>query len=49
MQSVLCSCIVEDISPKHSFVVSMTDKGRPLKQNIDIVSLKELKNKLSKL
>ncbi len=39
---------IEDINPKHTFVVSPTAKGWPMKSNIDVVSLDELKLQLMK-
>ncbi|MDR0646655.1 MAG: hypothetical protein LBG46_06915 [Elusimicrobiota bacterium] len=38
---------IEDIAPKHTFVVAMSaEESYPLKQGIDVVPLGELKNKL---
>jgi len=38
---------IEDIAPKHSFVVIPAPKGWPLKPGIDVVSLGELREKLT--
>jgi predicted AAA+ superfamily ATPase len=40
---------IEDIAPKHTFVVIPADKGWPLKPGIDVVSLEELLEKLPSL
>jgi hypothetical protein len=40
---------IEDIKPKHSFVVIPAEKGWPLKPGIDVVSLTELLEKLTVL
>jgi predicted AAA+ superfamily ATPase len=37
---------INDIKPEHTFVVIPSEKGWPLKQGIDVVSLKELREKL---
>ena len=36
----------EDIAPKQVFVVSPVEKGWPMKQGIDLVSLEELEKKI---
>jgi predicted AAA+ superfamily ATPase len=37
---------IEDIAPRHSFVVIPADKGWPMKPGIDVVSLQELKQRI---
>ncbi|GHV14246.1 ATPase [Spirochaetia bacterium] len=37
---------IEDIAPRHTFVVIPADKGWPMKSGIDVVSLGELKHRL---
>jgi predicted AAA+ superfamily ATPase len=39
---------IEDISPKHTFVVIPSDKSWPMKQGIDAMSLSGLKKRLQK-
>ncbi|MCK9221005.1 MAG: ATP-binding protein [Bacteroidales bacterium] len=40
---------IEDISPTHTFVVLPIEKGWPMKQGIDVVSLNELKGKINNI
>lgn len=40
---------IEDISPTHTFVVLPIEKGWPMKQSIDAVSLNELRGKINLL
>lgn len=37
---------IDDIQPKHTYVVAPTDKGWPMKQGIDVVSIGELISQL---
>jgi predicted AAA+ superfamily ATPase len=40
---------IEDIAPAHTYVVTPTDKGWPLKPGIDVVSLEQLAKQLAKI
>jgi predicted AAA+ superfamily ATPase len=40
---------IEDIAPKHTVVVIPAEKGWPMKEGIDVVSLPELEHRLTEL
>jgi hypothetical protein len=39
----------EDVAPKHTFIVTPSTNSWSMKENIDVVSLSELKNKIDQV